>query len=284
LIAAFWLSTLCCPAFALQPVPDLTGRVVDQTGTLSASDIASLEQTLAAFEKEKGSQVAVLMVSTTEPEAIEQYSIRVVDAWKLGRKKIDDGALLLIAKDDRAMRIEVGYGLEGALNDAVCKRIISEIITPYFKSGDFAAGIAKGVHAMLGVISGEPLPPPPEKRPGGEERPQPLLLLFPAFFLAIFLRSIFGRMLGGTLAGGAVGVLTALVLGSVGLGIVFGILALILTAASNGGMGGMGRGPRGFGGGFGGGGFGRGLGGGGGFGGFGGGGGGFGGGGASGRW
>ena len=107
-------------------VPPLTGRVVDQTGTLSGGDIAALTQTLKDFEARKGSQIAVLIVPTTEPETIEQFSIRVAEAWKIGRKKIDDGALLVVAKNDRRLRIEVGYGLEGALTDATAKRIIDE--------------------------------------------------------------------------------------------------------------------------------------------------------------
>src|SRR5256885_8967524 len=130
------------PAFALVAVPPLTGRVVDQTGTLSGGDLALLTQTLKDLETRKGSQVAVLIVPTTEPETIEQYSIRVAEAWKIGRKRIDDGALLVVAKNDRRLRIEVGYGLEGALNDVTAKRIIDEVITPKFRSGDFADGIS----------------------------------------------------------------------------------------------------------------------------------------------
>ncbi len=118
-------------------VPRLEHRVTDLTATLGAAVAADLEQRLAAFEARKGSQVAVLMVATTAPETIEQYALRVAEQWKLGRAGIDDGALLVIAKDDRALRIEVGYGLEGALNDATAKRIVSDIIVPYFKRGDF---------------------------------------------------------------------------------------------------------------------------------------------------
>src|SRR6202045_4460901 len=120
---------MCWPfaAFADVAVPPLTGRVVDQTGTLSSGDVASLTQSLKDLETRKGSQVAVLIVPTTAPETIEQYSIRVAEAWKIGRKKIDDGALMVVAKDDRRLRIEGGYGLEAALNDATAKRIIDEI-------------------------------------------------------------------------------------------------------------------------------------------------------------
>src|ERR1700742_4315712 len=145
-------------AFADVAVPPLSGRVVDQTGTLSSDTIASLTQTLKDLQARKGSQIAVLIVPTTAPETIEQYSIRVAEAWKIGRKKIDDGALLVVAKNDRHLRIEVGYGLEGALTDATTKRIIDEVITPKFKAGDFAGGIAAGVNRMIGVIDGEKLP------------------------------------------------------------------------------------------------------------------------------
>ena len=149
-----------CSALALVAVPPLSGQVVDQTGTLSAGDIASLTQTLKDLETRKGSQVAVLIVPTTDGEAIEQYSLRVAEAWKIGRKKIDDGALLVIAKNDRRLRIEVGYGLEGALTDATTKRIIDEDITPKFKTGDFAGGVSAGVDRMVKVADGEKLPEP----------------------------------------------------------------------------------------------------------------------------
>ena len=140
-----------CAALALVAVPPLSGRVVDQTGTLTAGDIASLTQTLRDLETRKGSQVAVLIVPTTDGEAIEQYSLRVAEAWKIGRKKIDDGALLVVAKNDRRLRIEVGYGLEGALTDATTKRIIDEDITPKFKTGDFAGGVSAGIDRMVRV-------------------------------------------------------------------------------------------------------------------------------------
>src|ERR1044072_3471463 len=153
-------------ALADVAVPPLTGRVIDKTGTLGSSDIASLDKTLRDFEARKGSQIAVLIVPTTQPETIEQYSIRVAEAWKIGRKKIDDGAILVVAKDDRKLRIEVGYGLEGGVTDATAKRIIDEGITPKFRSGDFAGGIADGVGRILRVIDGEPLPAPAKPQQG----------------------------------------------------------------------------------------------------------------------
>src|ERR1035437_3126218 len=158
--AIFVAFTLCWSfiAGAQVAVPPLTGRVTDQTATLTAEQKAALEQTLQSVEARKGSQLVVLIVSTTAPETIEQYSLRVAELWKLGRKKVDDGAILVVAKADHALRIEVGYGLEGALNDATSKRIISEIITPRFKQGDFNGGIVAGVDQMIRVIDGEPLP------------------------------------------------------------------------------------------------------------------------------
>ena len=154
-------------AAAQVPVPPLTGHVTDQTGTLSAEQKATLEQTLTAFEARKGSQLAVLMVATTAPEEVEQYALRVAEQWKLGRKKVDDGAILVVAKNDRAMRIEVGYGLEGALTDLTSKRIISESILPRFKGGDFYGGITAGVDQIIRVVDGEPLPAPTARAPQG---------------------------------------------------------------------------------------------------------------------
>lgn len=142
-------------------VPELVSRVTDQTGTLTSSETTELENILESFEKTKGSQIAILVVPTTEPESIEQYSIRVVEKWKLGRKKVDDGVLLLVAKNDRKLRIEVGYGLEGALTDAISKRIIEEIIKPEFKKGNFYEGMHQGIGQIIKVINGESLPPPP---------------------------------------------------------------------------------------------------------------------------
>lgn len=144
----------------LQGIPTLERRVTDAADILPAAEEAALEEKLAAFEARKGTQIAVLTVATTAPEEIEQYSIRVVDAWKLGRKGVDDGALLIVAVADRRLRIEVGRGLEGALTDLVSNRIIDETIKPLFRSGDYAGGVAAGVDRMISVADGEPLPPP----------------------------------------------------------------------------------------------------------------------------
>ena len=260
-------------------VPPLTGHVVDQTATLTADQKAALEQTLQAFETKKGSQIAVLIVPTVEPDTIEQYALRVAEQWKLGRKKVDDGAILVVAKNDRALRIEVGYGLEGVLTDATSKRIISEIIAPAFKQGDFPGGISRGVERMLSVVAGEPLSPPITRL---ADDPSNLGQYIPIVFLLAlsvggFLRSVLGRIPGSIVTGGALAAVAWLFAGGVIVAIGAGVIGLVLTLLG----GGMGRSgahhvgghhPGGLAGGFGG------------NGGFSGGGGGFGGGGASGRW
>ena len=273
--ALLWFS-LATAAVAEVAVPPLAARVTDLTGTLTVEQKSNLEQTLQAFEAKKGSQIAVLIVPTTEPEAVEQYSLRVAEQWKLGRKGVDDGALLLVAKNDRAMRIEVGYGLEGALPDAIAKRIIAETITPYFKTGDHYGGINAGVAAMMKVIEGEPLPPPSwttETTASSIEQLFPLAFLL-AFFVAPVLRAMVGRLPAALTAGAIAGVIVWFVIGSLLAASLLAILMafIALFAGLNTGRGGWGGGGGlGRSGGFGGGGF-RG------------GGGGFGGGGASGRW
>lgn len=280
--------TLCVFALVLAPamlhaeveVPPSKSRVTDLTGTLASSQRETLEQELRRFEARKGSQVAVLMVPTTRPEAIEQYAIRVADAWKLGRKGVDDGVLLLIAKEDRELRIEVGYGLEGVIPDAVAKRVVSEIIIPYFKQGDFYGGVHAGVGRLMRLIDGEALPPP-ASRDRGWSGIQDML---PVVFLAVvigggFLGAILGRLLGAAVAGGIVSVVFWVTIGSIIGSILAGLLVFLFTLAigGSGGRGGFGGwssgGYRGTSGGSWSGG-----------GGFSGGGGGFGGGGASGRW
>jgi uncharacterized protein len=272
LLAAAALAGASAAAAAEVAVPPLTARVTDQTGTLSGEQKAALEQKLQAFENAKGSQLAVLIVSTTGDEAIEQYSLRAVERWKLGRKKVDDGALLIVAKNDRAMRIEVGYGLEGALNDATCERIISEIITPSFREGNYYAGIDAGVDRMIRVVAGEPLPeaaPRPTRGGGGFDQ------IGAVFFIVVIavggiLRALLGRLPAAILTGAGVAAVAWFVLGAVSLALGAGAIAFVFTLAG----GGMGRRGGWYGGGSGGSGSG----------GFSGGGGSFGGGGASGRW
>ena len=273
-------------AQTLQPVPKLEARVTDLTGTLTAGEQSDLEQQLAAFEARKGAQIAVLVVATTQPEALEQYSIRVAEAWKLGRAKPDDGALVLVAKDDHATRIEVGYGLEGALTDATSNRIIDETMVPLFRQGQYFAGINAGVTQIMKIIDGEALPPPDTNWKKGGDLSRMLPFLFFGFMAASsVLRAIFGRVGGAAATGGLMGLvawlISQLLVAGLGVAVVAFLLSLVFGLRgpgwSSGGGGGLGGGFGGFGGGgFGGGGFGGG--------GFSGGGGGFGGGGASGRW
>jgi uncharacterized protein len=247
------LSCLSClaGAQALQAIPPLSARIVDQTATLSADQRARLDARLADFSRQKGSQIAVLIVATVSPESIEQYALRVAEAWKLGRKGVDDGALLLVAKADRKLRIEVGYGLEGALNDATAKRIISETISPRFRTGDFAGGIDAGVEAMIKVVGGEPLPPPASQEnvagAAGAMGGLDLETLLVVGFILIFvvggvLRAIFGRFIAAGVIGGLAGVIASLLLSSVLMAMVAGIVAFIvsLVAGFGGGLGGLG--------------------------------------------
>jgi uncharacterized protein len=266
-------------------VPPLTGRVTDLTGTLSGEAVTRIETKLGDLEAKKGSQIAVFIVPTTQPEEIEQYGIRVADAWKLGRKSVDDGAILIVAKNDRRVRIEVGRGLEGALPDAIASRIIAETITPHFKLGDYDGGVEAGVDKMISVVNGEPLPEPDRKweRHNGLGNSLPLLLVV-VFVASGVLRRLFGRLFGSVATGGLTGGLAWLLSHFLPIGVGAGIIAFLFTmlagTSSRGWSGGQGWGGGmggGLGGGFGGGG-------GGGGGGFSGGGGGFSGGGASGSW
>ncbi|MRR49799.1 MAG: YgcG family protein, partial [Rhodocyclaceae bacterium] len=229
----------------LVAIPPLTARVTDLTGTLSAGEKAGLEQRLAEFEARKGAQVVVLMLPTTQPETVEQFGIRLFDVWKVGRKGVDDGVMLIVAKNDRRLRIEVGYGLEGALNDATAKRIVSDVITPLFKTGDFHGGIAAGVDAILKVVEGEALPPPPAgaglpAAAGIEDSGGFLSLsdmsetMFYGLLLAIviggaILRFVLGNFLGSTLVGAVTGGIGWLFIGGLS-GIIGGFLVGLFLA------------------------------------------------------
>jgi len=270
LLVLIWLGGL---AHAEVAVPPLSARVTDLTSTLDATQKQQLETRLAQFEAKKGAQIAVLLVPTTQPETIDQYGIRVVEAWKLGRKGIDDGVLLLIAKDDRTLRIEVGYGLEGVLPDAIAKRIIAETITPHFKRGNYYAGISTGIEQLLAVIEGESLPPPRERSSISGNFQNLESLLFIGFMLTIVVGGVLRKLLGRLPAAIIIGFVTAMlawfIVASILIAGIVGVIALVFTLVGDGHgtLGGGGFGHGGFGGG-----------------GFGGGGGGFGGGGASGRW
>lgn len=206
------LCALALAAFAqtAAPIPPLTSPVVDITGTLNAGEIAQLEQQARALQQRKGSQLQILIVPTTRPDTIEQYAQRVFDEWKLGRSNVDDGVLLLVAKDDREVRIQPGYGLEGAIPDITAGRIVQEYLVPKFRAGDFAGGIGDASAQLVRLIDGEALPAPMAPQAQGEGSGWFDGLFF-ALIVSVFGRSVLGRLptplrmlLVGGAAGGAV--------------------------------------------------------------------------------
>ncbi|MGZ5196020.1 MAG: TPM domain-containing protein [Ramlibacter sp.] len=254
-------------AFAqnLQPVPKLTAHVVDQTGTLDAFQEKNLEDKLMAFETAKGTQIAMLIVATTQPEDIASYANRVGNDWKIGRKGIGDGVLLVVAKDDHKVRIEVAKTLEGAIPDLAAKQVIDEAITPSFRKGDYAAGLSAAADQLIARINGEALPAPAQPKAkqdiGGMGFDWTDLAIFLFFAVPIaggVLRGIMGRKLGSLVTGAGVGVIAMLVTSSIVVGVIAAFVALLFSLFSGGigglPMGGMGRGGfGGFGGGGGGG-------------------------------
>jgi len=215
-------------------VPPLKARVTDLTGTLSASQIQNLESRLRDFERGKGSQIAVLMLPSTEPETIEEYSIRVAEAWKVGRARVDDGVILVVAKNDRKLRVEVGRGLEGAIPDAVAKRVVSDVITPHFRSGDFYGGIAAGTDSLMKVIEGESLPAPqPGATFNGVHRAidfQTILWLVAALVLAhAIFRRLFGRVIGAAISGGILGAIVWVAAGVLVFAVVGALVGFVIA-------------------------------------------------------
>ncbi|MDD5461538.1 MAG: TPM domain-containing protein [Methylococcales bacterium] len=255
-------------------IPVLSHRVTDLTGTLSGQQASTLENRLAAFEAEKGSQIAVLIVPTTQPEDIAQFGIRVAEAWKVGRKNIDDGVILIVAKEDRKLRLEVGYGLEGVIPDAIAKRIIAETITPFFKRGDYAGGIDAGITQLMQLIKGETLPAPAKAPSARVDDGAFMFILLGGLIAGFILSAIVGRFMGGLFAGFGAGAVAALFFGLSFAVVLIGLMIFFIISIRNSGRGGWSSGGGGFGGGFGGGSSGS----------WGGGGGRFGGGGASGSW
>ena len=236
--AGLFLALFAAVAWAQVAVPELSRRVTDLTATLSAGQVAALENRLAEFEARRGSQIAILIIPTVQPEDIAQFGIRVADQWKIGRKKIDDGVILIVAKNDRKLRIEVGYGLEGVIPDAIAKRVIAETITPYFKAGDFHGGIEAGMEQLIGLIEGESLPPPASaqsSKPGGDNV---LIFMVMGYFLGSFFSSMMGRGIAGGLSGLGVTGLSWLVSGAVLSSVLMGagVFAAVLL------LGGLGRG------------------------------------------
>jgi uncharacterized protein len=246
-------------AAAEVPVPALSARVTDLTGTLDPGQQAALEARLEAFERAKGSQVVVLIVPTTQPETIAQYAVRVADAWKIGRKSIDDGVLLVVAKQDRAVWINVQYGLEGALPDAVAKRIVEEVIFPRFRAGDYHGGISEGVERIIRTIENEPLPPPSGGGGSIELPPQGALWLIVVVPMLVggMVRVAHNRFTGATVAGGLAAALAWWLTGAataVAVAALFCFFFVLSAGAGRGGRGGWASGGWSGGGGLGGGG------------------------------
>lgn len=263
-LTALFLIAIGCfgtPAQAQRAVPALTARVIDQTGTLSAADRQALDTRLAAIEKSHGSQVVVLMVATTAPEELAAFANRVGNAWKIGRKDVGDGVLVLVAKDDRKMRIEVAKALEGAIPDIAAARIIDGAMKPRFREGDYAGGLSAAVNQIGARIAGESLPLPSDtseraarSAPGVDWTDLAIFLFFGVMVGGPVARGIFGNRLGGLLLGGGVGGLAFLFTTSVLLAGGAGLIALLYTwlfsgtGLSLGGRRGGGFGPAGGGG------------------------------------
>ncbi|WP_182285397.1 TPM domain-containing protein [Comamonas testosteroni] len=242
-----WLALLAAlPVWAqgaagtqLQPVPELTARIIDQTGTLSPGDLQSLSEQLKKLEDETGAQVAVLMVATTAPEDIAAYSWRVASSWRLGRKDIGDGSLIVVAKNDRRMRIEVARKLEGAIPDIQAARIIDSAMKPRFRADDYAGGLSAAIEQMSLLIHGEKLPAPQSQpRKSGKSWADQLDFLLPLLFFGFPIgiavaRAIFGRVLGSLLIGGVAGVAAYVITASLLIAGVAGFVGLIFTLLSN---------------------------------------------------
>jgi uncharacterized protein len=241
LAALLAFAALLGAARADVPVPDLKARVTDLTGTLNAQQKSDIESLIAAYESRRGSQIAVLLVPTTKPEEIEQYSIRVADAWKIGRKGVDDGLILIVAKDDRRVRIEIGYGLEGAIPDSVAQRVIDERITPRFRDGDFYGGVRDGVEQLIRLAEGEKLPPPQASASGGRPESDAAQYIVPAIiFMAVaggILKAVLGRFPGSLAAGAGLGLIAWLMFG-MGIAALAGLIGFILVFTNMGSISG----------------------------------------------
>ena len=250
ILSALLIALACLSPAGAQgvlPVPELTARVIDQTGTLDAIQRQGLEDKLAAFEQGKGTQIVVLMVPTTMPEDIAAYAQRVADSWKIGRREVGDGILVVVAKNDRRVRIEVAKALEGAVPDVVAYRIIDEAVTPRFRQNDFAGGLQAAADQLIARVSGEALPEPQQRSRGGAAGG------FDWFNLVIFLfvlvpvaggvlRAVLGRKLGAAATGGGMGLLAFVVTSSVVIAGIAALVALLMALFS--GIGPPGGGAR----------------------------------------
>lgn len=254
LTLGFVLLFLFSNVWAIVGVPKLSSRVTDLTNTLSIEQVSALENKLAEFEHRKGSQIAVLMIASTQPEDIAEYGIKVADLWQIGREKIDDGIILIIAKDDRKLRLEVGYGLEGVIPDAVAKRIIAETITPFFKNNDYAGGIDAGITQLIGLIDGEALPPAKPETVPVQNDGTFMMILFGGIAAGFILSAILGRVMGGMIAGIGSATVASFLFGFSIAVIVIGLMVFFLVGIRQRGGGWTSGGGGGFGGGMGGGG------------------------------
>ncbi|ROZ79225.1 YgcG family protein [Ramlibacter sp. WS9] len=258
LILLWALAASVCSAQDLKPIPALSAHVVDQTGTLDAIQAKGLDDKLMAFEQAKGTQIAVLMVATTQPEDIASYANRVGNAWKIGRKGVGDGVLVVVAKDDRKIRIEVAKTLEGAIPDLAAKHIIDEAITPEFRKGDYAAGLRAGVDQLIARINGEALPAPalPKSKStaktggmGFDWMDMAIFLFFAVPIGGSVLRGMFGRKLGSFFTGAGVGAVALFITSSLLVAGIAAFVALLFTILSGsmglptGRRGGFGGGP-----------------------------------------
>lgn len=250
LLLAVWISCVFLTAWAqgVQAVPALTGHVMDTTSTLTPAQLSALEAKLGAFEQSRGAQVVMLIVPSTQPEDIAAYAQRIGDSWKIGRKSIGDGLLLVVAKNDRTVRIETTKALEGAIPDLAASQIIDNAITPRFRQGDFAGGLDAAADQIMARITGEKLPAPAQgsgnrrSSNGGFDWTTLAVFLFFAVPLGgRVLSSVLGRKLGSVATGGAVGVLAWLFTSSLLIGGIAALAAIVFALiAGLGGIGGMG--------------------------------------------
>jgi uncharacterized protein len=233
-------------AQGVQPVPPLTAHVIDQTGTLDAVQVKGLEDKLMAFEQAKGTQIAILMVGTTQPEDIASYANRVGNAWKIGRKQVGDGVLVVVAKDDHRARIEVAKALEGAIPDLAAQQIIDSAMTPNFRKGDFAAGLQGAADQLIARINGEALPEPKRTAPrahggqGFDWADTAIFLFIGVSVVGGLLRGVLGRKLGSVVTGAGAGVIAFFLTASLVIGVVAAVVALLFMLLTGGSIGPMG--------------------------------------------
>ncbi|TFY98374.1 TPM domain-containing protein [Ramlibacter humi] len=238
LLAATLLWVAGAWAQSVQPVPELTARVIDRTGTLDDIQRTGLEQKLQAFEQRKGTQIAMLLVATTQPEDIASYANRVANAWKIGRRQVGDGVLVVVAKNDRKVRIEVAKTLEGAIPDLAAKQVIDDAMTPRFRQGDFAGGLNAAADQLIARIDGEPLPAPAQRQQrntaGFDYFDLAIFLFFAVPIAGTVLRGIFGGKLGPLITGGGTGMLALFATSSAFIAAIAGFIGLVLALLSGG--------------------------------------------------